>query len=381
MTGRRGLLIVATLAACATGAREGATRIEAWEVVEEQRFGEEDGAGSLADIRGVAADDSGRVLTLDFKDQQVHVFDSMGRYVRSLGRSGQGPGEFGNANGLLRAPDGRLWINDPSNNRFTVLGPDGSLLATHPIQIRGYGYLWQAWFDTAGTLFEMISVRVDTTFRRRVQRFRMDAAVLASDTLLQYPCDSLARATPLPANYYRTPRGYMQVPFRSSPLQAVDPAGGVWCTSGERFEIYRVSLEDHFTGVVARGTRAPVVVTATERDSAAEAVRKFFEQTDGTNPDLSRIPQEKPPLRSLRVDPAGRLWVQVNVSDSGSTWDVFDATGHQVATAHSAFGVLPYHPLLFQGDRMYAVASDRDVPTIVRARIIRGRLAGAGRDR
>lgn len=374
------MLLTAALAACG-GNHEAGPLVEQWSLVEELRYGAEDGPGSLADIRGIVLGDSGHLLVLDFKDQQIHVFDSLGTYLRAIGRRGQGPGEFGNANGMLRAPDGRIWINDPDNGRFTVLASDGSLHATHPVRIGGYGYLWQAWFDSSGTLYESVSVRVDTSYGRRLQRYRMEAIPLRSDTLPRYPCDSVALALPTAPNYYRTPRGYMDVPFMISPVRAIDPNVGAWCATGERYGLHQVTLDDHPTGVVVHGSRPPTPVSVAERDSAIANVRRFFEQTGGANPDLSRIPSEKPVIRSLQVDAVGRLWAGVNSSDGGSTWDLFDVAGRPLATAHAGFGVNPWHPLHFQGDRVYAVASDTDVPTIVRARLVRAPLAEAGKAR
>jgi hypothetical protein len=355
--------------------------VERWSLVEELRYGAEDGPGSLADVRGIVVGDSGQLLVLDFKDPQIHLFDSLGNYLRAIGRLGQGPGEFSNANGMLRAPDGRLWLNDPNNSRFTVLEPDGGYSAGYPVQIRGYGYIWRAWFDRSGSLYEEIGVRVDTTYLRRLQRLRVDGASLVADTLPRFPCDSLGRTVGASGPAYRTPNGFMQVPFMASPLQVINIDNGAWCATGKSYEIHHVTLDDHATGVMARGTRPAVPVSAAERDSAEERVRAFFKQTGGSTPDLSLIPGEKPIFRSLHVDPAGRLWVGVNTTDPGYSWDLFDRTGRLLAAVRAPFEIAPYQPVVFQGDRIYAVASDTDVPTIVRARLVRAPLADAGKAR
>ncbi len=374
-------LVVALAAGCARGPdavdRAGLAR---WELVPELRVGAEDGPGSLADIRGFVVDSAGRLLVLDFNDQQIHLFDSSRRYAGTLGRKGQGPGEFGNANGLLQAPDGRLWLNDPYNSRFTVLNPDGSLHATHRFQPWGYGFMWAAAFDTGGTLYESIGVRVDTALRMRLQRFPPGAAFV-SETLPTHPCDSLAATLPPARDYYQTPGGSYSVPFVPSPLSAFDPTGGWWCSTGRAYEVVQVTFDDHPTGVVVRGTRPTVPVTPAERDTAIARLRRFFEQTGGTNPDFSRIPGTKPPLRALQVDPAGRLWVMPTSPDSGTTWDVFAPDGRQLAVARAPFPVSAYLPLRFRGDRVYAVPTDTDIPTILRARLTQTRLAGSARER
>lgn len=377
---RRILLLATALVACNDTKQPGDT-VEQWSLVEELRYGAEDGPGSLADIRGLVADDAGGLLVLDFKDQQVHAFDSAGQYLRAIGRLGQGPGEFGNANGMLQAPDGRLWLNDPGNSRFTVLAPDGTLHATYPLQIRGYGYIWRAWFDSSGRLYEEIGVRVDTTFLRRLQRFRTDGKSLVSDTLPRFPCDSLGRTVGTSGLAYRMPNGFMQVPYAASPLQVINIDNGAWCTTGKSYEIHHVTLDDHATGVVARGASPAVPVSAPERDSAEQRVRDFAQKAGETDPDLSLIPAQKPALRSLHVDPTGRLWVGVNTTDAGFTWDLFDDAGRPVAVVRTGSGVAIYQPVVFRGDRVYFVTTDTDVPTIIRARLVRAPLAEAGAGR
>ncbi|WP_170864225.1 6-bladed beta-propeller [Fodinibius roseus] len=45
-------------------------------------------------LAGIEIDDSGRVFIADHSFKMIHVFDSEGSYVTSLGREGNGPGEY-----------------------------------------------------------------------------------------------------------------------------------------------------------------------------------------------------------------------------------------------------------------------------------------------
>jgi len=55
---------------------------------------EDDFDGSLYRPFAVAADDQGRVYVADVGHHQVLVYGADGGHIRSLGRQGQGPGEF-----------------------------------------------------------------------------------------------------------------------------------------------------------------------------------------------------------------------------------------------------------------------------------------------
>ncbi|WP_419950771.1 6-bladed beta-propeller [Candidatus Palauibacter sp.] len=60
---------------------------------------------------------------------EVFVFGRDGSYIRSLGRQGDGPGEFAFVSTLGLHGD-TLWVGDPAVGRLTRFRPDGSVLET-----------------------------------------------------------------------------------------------------------------------------------------------------------------------------------------------------------------------------------------------------------
>ena len=60
----------------------------------------------------VATDASGQVFVLDLQNRIIKIFGSAGDYVGSVGRAGQGPGEFADPTALEVLPDGRLIVSD-----------------------------------------------------------------------------------------------------------------------------------------------------------------------------------------------------------------------------------------------------------------------------
>ncbi len=45
-------------------------------------------------IASICVDDEGRIFVADWKESHIKVFDKDGRYLMTIGRKGQGPGEF-----------------------------------------------------------------------------------------------------------------------------------------------------------------------------------------------------------------------------------------------------------------------------------------------
>ena len=94
-------------------------------LVPEVTIGQLDGPEEylFGSIRSIAVSDDRTVYVLDSQAQHVRVFDSLGVYVETLGRRGEGPGEFADAEAIAALAGGRLAVRDPDNQRVTVFGP------------------------------------------------------------------------------------------------------------------------------------------------------------------------------------------------------------------------------------------------------------------
>ena len=66
-----------------------------------------------------------RLLVVDTRHHRIEAFSPDGRYLGSIGRRGDGPGEFNYPTFLWRMPDGRLLVTDSLNFRVQVLEADG----------------------------------------------------------------------------------------------------------------------------------------------------------------------------------------------------------------------------------------------------------------
>ncbi len=112
------------------------------------------GPNVFGEIRGVEVDSVGHVFVLDGLSQQVRIFNPDLTPLATLGREGNGPGEFARGASLSADLDGadRLHVVDSRNLRVTVLsaGPVPSILSMVRTAVPGVGicsgptgdYLW-----------------------------------------------------------------------------------------------------------------------------------------------------------------------------------------------------------------------------------------------
>ena len=63
-------------------------------------------------ISSMEVDDEGNILVLDYSDCRIQKYDKEGKYLRTIGRKGEGPGEFQRPFRSYLAPDGKLYVNE-----------------------------------------------------------------------------------------------------------------------------------------------------------------------------------------------------------------------------------------------------------------------------
>ena len=102
------------------------------------RLGDNEGLGALvAEPSSLASDNMGRFFLTQFTNAEGPlVFDSLGRFVRQLGRRGLGPGEFQVARYLSIAASDSIYVADPQAGRMSVFTPTRNSpgpLATGPV--------------------------------------------------------------------------------------------------------------------------------------------------------------------------------------------------------------------------------------------------------
>ena len=108
--------------------RDGQVR---YQLEEELSIGEEevDENYMFYEPQSVEASEDGSIYVLDGRDICIKVYDRQGKYQRSIGRQGQGPGEF--SSGYLYfdiCPYGKLYITDCRDSCVIIMDKDGSFI-------------------------------------------------------------------------------------------------------------------------------------------------------------------------------------------------------------------------------------------------------------
>lgn len=272
---------------------------------------------------------SERVYVADGLAREIRIFEADGSFVRSVGRPGEGPGEFGGLYSLAWVGDTLLAL-DPHVGRVGELSPDGEWLGqrSRPGGITGGGdfiRLYQVGPD------ETYAWTLLPTGRRSERAFLLHTTAGVRDTLSQVSPRS-PRSNTIVCHQADGGITFFEVPFAPKLLQTPASGGRIavaWSAD------YRIALLDEHRDTVRILQRERALLPVTDRAWEEETAdyRRFRERGAEADCDPRSLhrPEHKPHLAGLLVDTTGRLWAEVFTA-GGTAWEVFDRRGALVAT-------------------------------------------------
>jgi hypothetical protein len=359
--------------------------------------GEFDGPPELSfgAINNIAVGPDDRVYVFDQQARSLRVLDADGEFGSTIGRRGQGPGEYEGANGLRVLPDGRIVLWDPGTARLNVYDSAGASLTSWPVPGGGGFHTSRALFsDTDGNSYVRrgLTVAEGEAIFGRNGLIRFDSTGNVIDSL--FPPTLGVEAPTLMAEHVSEggrSRSVRNVPFAASEIWTWSPLGHF--VAG-RTDVYAVHLTQPDGKVlrIEREFTAPAV-TAAEKANQEEIVTYWMKRTQADwRWNGPAMPDRKPLFRALNVGEDGRIWVSISqpseeiaLTDTverapdaapptrwrePTVYDVFDPDGTYLGrvpmpartTMHAA-----------RGDHVWGIMLDEDdVQQVVRWRVTPG---------
>lgn len=311
-------------------------------------------------VSGATVLSDGRIVIANAGSAELRYYDSAGRYLQTVGRRGDGPGEFQFVGiPYWLAGDSLLVGVDPGARRLSLFDPEGRYVET---------------YGTAGTLRlgSVVGVLADGDIVRLAllpgsgdddgqARYPMVVVRHARDGT---PADTMAR---LPGSemYRVTERSgammtVMQSPTPFARTQQVALGGGlVYAGAGDSYEveIYRTERRASDLAESVIQPERLVRLQRSNRPVTSSVVAEFRRvQLDRDLDDNSRrrieryladviFPKEMPAYRDLKVDAGGNLWVEEYRAPGEETqprWEVFDPDGVWLGTVETPVGFQIY---------------------------------------
>lgn len=322
--------------------------------------GDDSGVRSFSQVRGIVADAAGRVYVADAGERSVRVFEVDGRFVRTIGRPGRGPGEFVEPKGLALVRN-ELFIYDPRERRLAVFDTGGIFLRQHTIPVTSFGLTWEGGIDSLGRLVDRQVVPVNDSVTNTIYR-RLD---LISGTIDSGPLPDCGIPSIPRLDFYDL---VIDSPFAAGRLVWLDPDAGTWCAHSGTPTAWRIPFGDSTPRDSVVSWLRPAAVTPMSRDSAIEVInRNLLRAGISRRFDASAVASTKPALRALTRDDIGRIWLLAHDA-GGDVLHVFSPSRRWIARLRPSLRLAAHNGSLAIGrSEFWAVGLDSlDVPVVLR---------------
>ena len=281
----------------------------------------------------MALDAGENLYVADAGEKNLKVFDKSGKYVRTIGRAGQGPGEFQFPYGVCILP-GANEIIVFDLERISVVTPAGAFIRQFPMNGMSTGF----GADARGNLFiASASGRLGQTALK----------VFAPDMSRELAVVLTCQETQGPD------------PFKSRALWILDPAGRVVFGDSKTYEIKILNSQGQVLKKVSRDYD-PVRAAQEEKDDLAGRTSRVLGPAAAKSMVFS---SHHSAYRGFFFADAGRLFVETwEKSPDGKqdVYDIFDEEGRYIARAtlapHPDF--LNPRPRFIKNGKLYTIEPD-----------------------
>lgn len=318
------------------------------------RIGTDEGESweMLANVAAVAFDKQDNLYILDAGNFRVLVFDKAGKFVRQIGKQGQGPGEITFARAMVVDANGDVVVYDMGRGGYTIFGPDGTYKRTitgaSDARIMGGSSMQAAPGGGVITRVQSLMVRAESgpvapptgPVKTPIVHVPLaDGAEPKTLFDLEIPPPKIIEQGG-GGNQRRIMMSIAPPVFTPTVAWGVVPTGGIAINDTDQYAVRVLDANGRVQRVFSTGV-APRKVTNRDRDAAREQRRRQLENPSGMGgirvsnvngqmsysfggpggPQMSKAQIEEqlqsmefaetvPLVRGLFTDASGRIWVQ-----------------------------------------------------------------------
>lgn len=283
-------------------------------------------------VRAVSLLPDGRIAIANGGTAEIRLYDAEGRWIRSLGREGAGPGEFRVITGLQVIPPDTLVVFENGEGRVAIFTAEGALVTSRRIVAPGETFQGPEHRLKDGRWLNLMhSTEVEGYQKRRNSFVAWSDSASPGDTILSRDGQEYLIYIRHQNGQY-IGRGAVGYPFAGQDVGAFRD-GRMALSSGLAFDVAVVEMGRGKMRIRRRMERPPL---------APDRVARFVDDYVGRYPPQRQsevrghfarlpVPDAAPTHSALQFDPAGSLWIENyrRPWDSLATrnWSVFEPTG------------------------------------------------------
>ena len=306
-------------------------------------------------LRDIQVDTDGNIYVLDSGNRRLQVFDKNGKYLRTIGKRGQGPGEF-NAPTCFQLDDEteNIFVTDNTRRKIIIFEKEGKYIDKdiHLVEI-----LSDFCLDSDRCILGKFKLPgIDSRFIKKVT---LAGKVEKTFTEIPYHMQRIVTSLTREGNTgyigaYLITHGYEYDVF----LSKVDNHTFVYGHS-KKYELVAVDKSGK-TLFIIRKDESPIKITKTERDRIKDRIKWDIRKDGRLVPEISlKFPDYKPYFYSIITDDISRIYVRKNPvsreSNTNHEFDVFNKEGMYLYKIH-----LNYYPDVIKNGYLYTIVVNEE---------------------
>lgn len=294
-------------------------------------------------------DTKGNIFITDKSDQNIKVFDRDGKYQKTIGARGSGPGEFQYISDMSILPDGKLIVTDYQNMRTSIFNKESEFINSYRWDNRHYHIYLVS--DTTYTISENIRGERERLFVKKYN--------YSGNMLFEYGEFKLENPTKFPVDNAII---YMYPPYSARSIFVGDSKKG-WlfhCMNDE----YKIEVYDP-TGKLFRIIDRPYKHVQFTKKDADTYISRF--KNNYPREKLAKqivLPKKKTVTNRMIIDDLGNLWIETfekmeKDNCTFTAYDIFNNNGVYDARVWCSI-----RPGLFENNKMYLLKTEEETGLI-----------------
>ncbi len=300
-------------------------------------------------LAGISVDQEENIFVLDVGECRIQKFDRKGNYLQTIGRKGQGPGEFEQPLGIFLDSAEMLYVLDTMRRNIHIFGKDGRFKET----IKPQNDVSSAYFG----ITKKKNILAITNFYQDMKRLivLMDREGKIIKEIATFPYQ---RSPNIKGHTLGNPYTHRLYLFPSN------DGKGIYAHSSQ-YRIYILNTLGNLSHVI-EVDKPPESITKKDKENQIENYLKRREQMPIekklTRSEVKRayiFPEFKPYFTGLISDDVSRIYVRMfklyNPDDRSEKFDVFSQEGYFIYKAN-----LPLFPNIIKNGYIYNIEHEQE---------------------
>lgn len=312
-----------------------------FELEKDLSIGREDDDNYLFyDPRNIAVDEQGNVFILERGNCRIQKFDKNGKYLQTIGKKGQGPGELERPYSLFLDQNNNIYVSDRRKIHF--FNHTGEFVKTVPLSDQVNDF----WVSPEGNIFGLITTRVERERTKLVVKMNSEGKILeniaqfAEVTQVMRKSGNVVQTFSITHSY--NPSLYLVFSNDSQ----------IFYGDSSEYSFSRINLDGEVELIVKK--EEPFhSISQKEKDKIYEGLSELIKQwPEGVVEDAVQFPVHRPFFDRILLDEKGRIFIKkvkpVLHETENAEFDIFNSEGYYLYSA-----ILPFSPEVIKNGYFY----------------------------